>query len=114
MRHLCLRKYLLEKRGSIYQLGHSATLIMSSIGEDGESSVNNHLLQSSLWCESSMLVPMSTKGVARVRGKAVTFDRATLNRFYGLEDIECNEYSTYVDDHVDLNEIVNTICKLGT
>ena len=36
--------------------------------------------------------------VARVRGKAVAFDRTTLNRFYGLEDIEYDEYSTYVDD----------------
>ena len=41
--------------------------------------------------------------VARVRGKAVAFDRTTLNRFYGLEDIEYDEYLAYVDDQVDLN-----------
>ena len=34
--------------------------------------------------------------------------------FHGLEDIEYDEYSAYVSDHIDLNEIVNTICKLGT
>ena len=48
-----------------------------------------------------------------MRGKAAAFDRSTLNRFYRLEDIEYNEYLTYVSDHVDLNEIVNTICKMG-
>ena len=52
--------------------------------------------------------------MTRVRGKAVAFDRTTLNCFYGLEDIEYDEYSAYVDDHIDLNEIVKTICKLGT
>ena len=52
--------------------------------------------------------------VARVRGKAVAFDRTTLSRFYGLENIEYDEYSAYVDDHVDLNEIINTICKPST
>ena len=36
--------------------------------------------------------------VAIVRGKAVASDRTMLNRFYGLEDIEYDEYSTYVDD----------------
>ena len=54
---------LLEKVPTIYQLGHSIALTMSLVGEDGESSVNNHLLPSSLWCESSMLMLMSTKGV---------------------------------------------------
>ena len=52
--------------------------------------------------------------MAKVRGKAVAFDRSMINRFYGLEDIEYDEYSAYVSDHVDLNEIVNTICKPGT
>ena len=52
--------------------------------------------------------------VARVRGKVVAFDRTTLNRFYRLEDIEYDEYSAYLDDHVDINEIVTTICKPGT
>ena len=52
--------------------------------------------------------------VARVRGKAVAFDISTLNCFYGLEDIEYDEYSAYVSNHVDLKEIVNTICKPGT
>ena len=47
-------------------------------------------------------------------GKAVTFHRTTLNHFYGLEDIEYDEYLAYVYDHVDLNEIVTTICKPST
>ena len=42
-----------------------------------------------------------------MRRKAIAFDRTILNHFYGLEDIEHDEYSTYVDDHVDLNEIVH-------
>ena len=52
--------------------------------------------------------------MAKVRGKAVVFDISTLNHFYGLEDIEYDEYLAYVSDQVDLNEIVNTICKPGT
>ena len=42
------------------------------------------------------------------------FDKTTLNWFYSLEDIEYDEYSAYVGGHVDLIEIVNAICKLGT
>ena len=47
-------------------------------------------------------------------GKRVSFHRTTLNCFYGLEDIEYDEYLAYAYDHVDLNEIVTTICKPGT
>ena len=52
--------------------------------------------------------------VVRVRRKLVAFDRSTLNCFYRLEDTKYDEYSAYVSDHIDLNEIVNAICKLGT
>ena len=48
-----------------------------------------------------------------MRGKVVAFDRSLLNHFYGLEDIKYDEYLEFVSDHVDFNEIVNTICKLG-
>ena len=44
-------------------------------------------------------------------GKLVVFYRSTLNHFYGLQDIEFDDYLAYVSDHVDLNEIVNAICK---
>ena len=52
--------------------------------------------------------------VMNVSGKEVAFDISTLNHFYGLEDIEYDEYSTYVIDHVDLNKIANAICKSDT
>ena len=37
-----------------------------------------------------------------------------LNWHYSLQDIEYDEYSAYVSDHVDLTEVANTIFKLGT
>ena len=42
------------------------------------------------------------------------FYRSTLNRYYGLQDIEYDKYLAYVSDHVDLTEMVNAICKPST
>ena len=41
----------------------------------------------------------------------MAFNRTTLNQFYSLEDIEYNEYSAYMSDHVELMVIVNAIYK---
>ena len=36
-----------------------------------------------------------------VRGKRVSFDRSTINRFYQLPDIDDDEYSRYMVDELD-------------
>lgn len=41
-----------------------------------------------------------------VRGKPISFDRSTINRFYGLDDIDDDEYSEYLDEHLDCEEVL--------
>ena len=47
-----------------------------------------------------------------VRGKSVPFDRSTINRYYGLADIEDDEYKPLVEnDDTDWDEIKEFFCK---
>ena len=52
-------------------------------------------------------------GRVMVREKTVSFDSASINRFYGLPNIENNEYIAYLSN-VDYGEVCNTLCIPGS
>lgn len=48
-----------------------------------------------------------------VRGKLVKFDHSTINRFYKLPNIDNDEYSTYINDELNLEQVLETIGRPG-
>ena len=47
-----------------------------------------------------------------VRGKWVKFDRSTINHYYGLADIEDDQYQALLEsEEVKWDEIKNSLCK---
>ena len=48
-----------------------------------------------------------------VKGKLVSFDNSTINRFYKLSDIDNDEYSTYMSGELDLEQVLQTLGPLA-
>ena len=48
-----------------------------------------------------------------VRGKWVHFDHSTINAFYGLPNIDDDEYSTYKSNAVNFDKIISTLAYPG-
>ena len=47
-----------------------------------------------------------------VRGKWIKFDRTTINHYYGLTDIEDDQYQALLDsEEAKWDEIKNALCK---
>ena len=49
-----------------------------------------------------------------IRGKVIPFDRRSINEYYSLLTSYVDGYSNYISNHLDLQEVVATICRLGT
>lgn len=49
-----------------------------------------------------------------VRGKAVAFDNHTINAYYGLQNYEEDDYSRFVQDGPNWDEVIQGLCKPGT
>ncbi|KAI3453422.1 hypothetical protein Pfo_010085 [Paulownia fortunei] len=58
-----------------------------------------------------VVVPLSCR--VFVQGKRVHFDHSTINAFYGLPDIDDDEYSTYKSNEVTFDEIISTLAYPG-
>ncbi|GMN64007.1 hypothetical protein TIFTF001_033098 [Ficus carica] len=48
-----------------------------------------------------------------LQGKPISFDRSTINRFYGLDGIDDDEYFEYLNDHLDYGEVLKFIVGSG-
>jgi hypothetical protein len=48
-----------------------------------------------------------------VRGHYVPFDSQTKNNFYDLPNFDSDGYNTYISDHLDVNQVIQTLCRPG-
>ncbi|KGN46897.1 hypothetical protein Csa_020731 [Cucumis sativus] len=48
-----------------------------------------------------------------VRGRQVSFDYGTINRYYHLPNFERDEYDIYASEHVDVHQIIRELCQPG-
>lgn len=51
----------------------------------------------------------------QVRGRAVLYDKANINAYYHVPDIMGDdEFTEYMYEDIDLEEVITTLCLLGT
>lgn len=49
-----------------------------------------------------------------MRGKVIAYDKSTINAYYHLLDFEGDdEFTEYMRDDIDLEEVIKTLCWLG-
>ena len=49
-----------------------------------------------------------------VRHKMAVFDQTTINQYFSLPNIDDDEYSTYLFEDLDWEEVITTLCKPRT
>lgn len=87
-----------------------------------------HIIKDRNWIEfiklrESAVVPVvrwfysnavEREGKFYVRGKIVPFDRKAVNAFYKFPDIDNDGYSTYLSKQLDLDEVIQVLCRPWT